>query len=61
VEGRLLGITEVAALVNLSRQRILQLIESDPAFPKPAAQLARGRLWRQDDIETWARATGRET
>jgi len=56
----LLGLTEVAALVDLSRQRILQLIESDPDFPEPVAELARGRVWDRKDIERWARASGRE-
>ena len=58
--AELLGLTEVAALVGISRQRILQLIETDPDFPPPAETLARGRVWRRVDIVEWARATGRE-
>ena len=55
----LLGVTEVAALLGISRQRIQQLTETDPDFP-PAETLARGRVWRRADIVKWARATGRE-
>jgi predicted DNA-binding transcriptional regulator AlpA len=55
----LVGLTEVATLVGISRQRVLQLIESDPDFPEPAAQMARGRVWKKLDIEKWAKATGR--
>jgi predicted DNA-binding transcriptional regulator AlpA len=58
--AELLGLTEVAALVGISRQRILQLIKSDPDFPASAETMARGRVWRQADIVEWARATGRE-
>lgn len=56
----LVGLTEVATLVGISRQRVLQLIESDPDFPEPAAQMARGRVWKRADIEKWAKATGRD-
>jgi predicted DNA-binding transcriptional regulator AlpA len=56
----LVGLTEVATLVGISRQRVLQLIESDPDFPEPAAQMARGRVWKKADIVKWAKATGRE-
>ena len=58
--AELLGLTEVAALVGISRQRVLQLIGTDPDFPAPAETLARGRVWRRGDIVKWARLTGRE-
>lgn len=56
----LLGVTEVAQLLGISRQRVQQLTESDPDFPAPAANLARGRVWSREAIEKWARETGRE-
>lgn len=55
----LVGLTEVADLVGISKQRVLQLIESDPSFPEPAATLSRGRVWKRADILKWAKATGR--
>jgi predicted DNA-binding transcriptional regulator AlpA len=58
--AELLGVTEVAELLGISRQRVQQLTERDPDFPAPAETLARGRVWRRSDIEDWARATGRE-
>jgi len=48
--GRMLG--------GLSRQRIQQLINR-PDFPKPEAELEMGKVWRREDVEAWARATGR--
>jgi predicted DNA-binding transcriptional regulator AlpA len=60
VTNQLLGVTEVAALLGLTRQRVQQLTETDPDFPSPAAELARGRVWERDDIVKWAKATGRE-
>jgi predicted DNA-binding transcriptional regulator AlpA len=56
----LLGVTEVASLLGISRQRVQQLSETDLDFPKPTAFLARGRVWAKEDVEQWARATGRE-
>lgn len=49
----------MAELVGISRQRVLQLIDSDPGFPLPAAELSRGRVWNRADVEKWAKATGR--
>jgi prophage regulatory protein len=56
----LLGVTEVAALLGISRQRVQQLTETDADFPEPAAELARGRVWQKSDVVRWAKATGRE-
>jgi predicted DNA-binding transcriptional regulator AlpA len=47
------------AMLGVSRQRVHQLTEEDPSFPKPAAELATGRVWETADIEKWAKATGR--
>ena len=58
--AELLGVTEVAELLGISRQRVQQLTETDPDFPAPAETLARGRVWRRSDVVNWARATGRE-
>ena len=54
-----LGVTEVAALLGISRQRVDQLSHSDPDFPEEVVTLGRGRLWEKEAIEKWAKATGR--
>jgi predicted DNA-binding transcriptional regulator AlpA len=56
----LVGVTEIAAMLGVSRQRIDQLIRTHPDFPRPVAELVAGRIWLRPDIETWARRTGRE-
>ena len=55
-----LGVTEVAELLGISRQRVDQLSHSDPDFPEPVAELGRGRVWARAAIVKWARETGRE-
>jgi predicted DNA-binding transcriptional regulator AlpA len=51
--GTLLGATDIARLLGVSRQRFYQLMER-PGFPAPATELARGALWRREDIEAFA-------
>jgi predicted DNA-binding transcriptional regulator AlpA len=45
---------DIAGFLGVSRQRVQQL-KSSPHFPKPAAQIGRGAVWRRSDIEAWAR------
>ena len=49
----LLGVFEVSELLQVSRQRISQLLEEDPSFTRPVAHLRAGRIWRKDEIEAW--------
>jgi hypothetical protein len=46
-------------LLEISRQRVYQLLESDAAFPHPIAVISAGRIWRREDVAKWARASGR--
>jgi predicted DNA-binding transcriptional regulator AlpA len=55
----LVGMTEIADLLGLTRQRVHQLVQTDPTFPKPEAELVGGRIWKRVDIERWARKAGR--
>jgi predicted DNA-binding transcriptional regulator AlpA len=55
----LVAVAEIAAMLGVSRQRVYQLLEEDPTFPKPIEQLAVGRIWRRADVEKWARGAGR--
>lgn len=59
----LLGASDVAALLGVSRQRVHQLADA-PDFPKPAASVGtsrRQRVWTRAAIEKWAAKTGRLT
>lgn len=49
----LLGATDVARLLGVSRQRVYQLITSYADFPRPTAELARGSIWSRREIEAW--------
>jgi prophage regulatory protein len=54
----LVGLTEIAEILGVSRQRAGQLADGDD-FPEPISVLAAGRVWKRADIEAWARRTGR--
>ncbi len=47
-----LRITEIAALLGVTRQRASEMAE-DERFPKPFTTEGRSRLWRRDDVEAW--------
>ena len=55
----LVGLTEIAEALDLSRQRVDQIVRSDPTFPEPVAVISAGRIWRRSDVERWARRVGR--
>jgi prophage regulatory protein len=54
----LVGLTEIAALLGVSRQYADRLARQD-GFPAPEAVITAGRIWKREDIEAWARQTGR--
>lgn len=47
------GITEIAAMLGVSRQRASQLVATK-GFPKPAERLAMGPMWKRAAVERWA-------
>jgi predicted DNA-binding transcriptional regulator AlpA len=53
-DADLMGSAEVAALLGVSRQRVLQLA-SRPDFPRPVAVLRMGQVWRGSDIRRWGK------
>ena len=55
----LVGLTEIADMLGLSRQRVHQLTQQDPNFPSPTATLSAGLIWERRAIEEWARSVGR--
>lgn len=50
----LVGTSEIADLLGVSRQRVFQL-SLEPHFPAPVASLTAGKFWRRSDVERWAR------
>jgi hypothetical protein len=59
---RYLGVTEIAEILGVSRQRVMQLRQRDD-FPEPVAELAAGPVWKmfnlQRFIREWPRKPGR--
>ncbi len=54
----LVGLAEIAAMLGVSRGRADQLVRQ-AGFPAPDAVLTAGRIWKREDVEAWARETGR--
>jgi hypothetical protein len=58
----LVGITEIAGMLDISRQRVSTLSRRGD-FPAPLARLASGPVWRKGDLSTfasgWRRSPGR--
>jgi predicted DNA-binding transcriptional regulator AlpA len=54
----LVGVTEIAEMLGLSRQRADQL-SRNKGFPDPEVELSGGRIWRRDKVERWARKRAR--
>jgi predicted DNA-binding transcriptional regulator AlpA len=61
VVAEVVGVTEVAAVLGVSRQRVDQLIGSYWDFPLPIASLAGGRVWERHDVEAWVAAHNSNT
>jgi len=51
--AELMGTAEVALLLGVSRQRVLQLA-SRAGFPEPVAVLRMGNVWRGAEVREWA-------
>jgi hypothetical protein len=54
----LVGVSEAAAILGWDRRRVITYIDRG-AFPAPLASLASGRVWRRDDVESFARDRAR--
>lgn len=48
----LVGTTEIAELLGVTRQRVHQLASS-PDFPRPEIELSAGKIWTREAIEGW--------
>ena len=55
----LVGVHEIAKMLGVTRQRVLQLADEDD-FPAPDVELHAGRrIWLRVDVEAWAKKNGR--
>jgi hypothetical protein len=54
----LMGSAEIAELLEVSRQRVQQLI-GKPGFPAPVADLAMGKVWATTAVRAWGVETHR--
>lgn len=54
----LVGVAEIAEMLGVTRQRVHQLTRLAD-FPEPVAVLSAGHIWSREDVERWARQTGR--
>lgn len=55
--NHLMGVTEIAVFLKVSRQRADQIVRV-PGFPQPVAELAASRIWETEAVKTWAEAGG---
>jgi predicted DNA-binding transcriptional regulator AlpA len=54
------SITDVATLLGMTRAGAHKLVRREATFPAPVAVLTgRTRVWHREDVERWARETGR--
>jgi predicted DNA-binding transcriptional regulator AlpA len=56
----IVGVAEIADMLGVSRSRVHQLMAEHDDFPRPAASLSAGLIWRRSDIRAWMRRTGRD-
>ena len=54
--SQLVGLSEIATMLGVSRQRVGQLVRDYEDFPAPVAELASGRIWETAAVEAWAKA-----
>jgi hypothetical protein len=54
--GHLVGLSEIASMLGVTRQRAGQLVRDYDDFPPPVAELAAGRVWETTAVEAWAKA-----
>ena len=50
---RIAGVSEAAAILGWDKRRVMTYVRRG-SFPEPFAHLASGRIWRREDVETFA-------
>jgi predicted DNA-binding transcriptional regulator AlpA len=55
-----MSLTDIAELLGMTRAGTDKLVKREATFPPPVAVLTgRTRVWKREDVERWARETGR--
>ena len=52
-------VSEIAALLGITRQGVDYITKTDASFPSPVVASPRLRVWERADIEKWAKQAGR--
>lgn len=56
MSSHLAGLSEIATMLGVTRQRAGQIARDYEDFPEPVAELASGRIWETAAVEAWADA-----
>lgn len=56
MSSHLVGLSEIAMMLDVTKQRASQLVRDYQDFPAPVAELASGRIWETAAVEEWAKA-----
>jgi predicted DNA-binding transcriptional regulator AlpA len=56
---RLVTATDVGRVIGVSPDRVRQLSLDDERFPEPVGLVGQAMVWRWEDVEAWARMSGR--
>lgn len=56
----LIGLTEIASVLGMTRSGADKFVKREMTFPAPAGVLTgRTRVWEREAVERWAREKGR--
>lgn len=53
----LIGVTQIAELLGITRAGAHKLIERESTFPEPVAVIANRRVWDRDAVAKWHQQT----
>lgn len=51
--SHLVGMSEIARMLGVSRQRVAQIVEAYSDFPQPEVTLSSGRVWSTSSVKAW--------
>lgn len=55
----LVGVSEIADMLGITRQGVDKLVRTRSDFPQPEDVITAGRIWSRQTVEDWARQDGR--